>query len=132
MCLSHAKRNCSRGICKLMLVRCEYYGFTILWRRERRVKKAQAERRRDAVSTLGLLARNRERPSREANSVSADHLRNSNVRHRVHDSPTPAPILSQVNPVHTIMSYLFKINLYCVIQPVREPNNVGVSHSNAF
>jgi len=33
------------------------------------------------------------------------------VRHRNHESPPPAPIVSQINPVHAYQSYYLKINV---------------------
>jgi hypothetical protein len=40
-----------------------------------------------------------------------------NVHYRVHKSPTPVPILRQIDPVHTIPSYLSKIHLNIVHPP---------------
>jgi hypothetical protein len=54
-------------------------------------------------------------PSREAANCAAPRellsiLWNSEVHHRVHISPPPVPILSQIDPIPTIPSYLSKIN----------------------
>ena len=41
-------------------------------------------------------------PSWEADrsSASQEILRNPKVHHRIHNSPPPVPVLSQVDPVH--------------------------------
>jgi hypothetical protein len=44
-------------------------------------------------------------------------LRNPKVHHHVHKSPTIFPILSQIDPIHTIQSYLSKIHLNIVHPP---------------
>jgi len=54
-------------------------------------------------------------PSWEGNSHSANHkilclLWNLNVHHCVHKSPLFAPVLSQVQPVHTFPLYFPKIH----------------------
>jgi hypothetical protein len=61
-------------------------------------------------------------PSSEAANCAATQelpsiLWNPKVHHRVHNSPPLVPILSQIDPVHTIPSYLSKIYFHIVHPP---------------
>jgi hypothetical protein len=62
------------------------------------------------------------RPSREAANCAATQelpsiLRNPKVHCYVHKSPTVVPILSQINPIHTIPFYLSKIHFNILHPP---------------
>jgi hypothetical protein len=61
-------------------------------------------------------------PSWEAASCAATQefsniISNPKVHYRVHKSPTPAPILSQINPVHTTLSYLSETHFNIIHPP---------------
>jgi hypothetical protein len=61
-------------------------------------------------------------PSSEAANCAATQelpsiLWNPKVHHRVHKSPTLVPILRQMDPVHTILSYLSNIYFNIVRPP---------------
>jgi hypothetical protein len=61
-------------------------------------------------------------PSWEAANCAATQelpsiLWNPEVHYRVHKSPPPVPILSQIDPAHTIQPYLSKIHFNIVHPP---------------
>jgi hypothetical protein len=59
-------------------------------------------------------------PSSKANRFAASQkipriLRNPQVHYRIHKCPPPAPIPSQIDPVHTLTSHLLRIHLSIIL-----------------
>jgi hypothetical protein len=56
--------------------------------------------------------------SRSAGKETSLLLRNTNFHYSVHKSPTLEPIMSQLNPVHTITTYFLHIRLNVILPSV--------------
>jgi hypothetical protein len=71
-------------------------------------------------------------PCWEANSFSARQtgiriLWNPNVHYHVHKSPSPTPILSQINPVHTSHSICWRSILILFLPSIHRSSNIYLS-----
>ena len=84
--------------------------------RNRRVWRDWIYLTEDRVKWHIVLTYSKEQsPSLETNRFSASQeipriLWNPNVRYRIHECPSPVPILSQLDPTHTVISHFVKIH----------------------